>query len=295
MRTRCPNCDTRFRVTPEQLKIRQGQVRCGQCRKVFDALESLEEEITPPPAATPEPEPSAAVPAAGMPEPATQAGEHAVPALPGEAPAIGFVDVAADKPLAEPVVSPDDLGPATVPQEFLAATTPEPEPEPALHDEEESPPPRWPWVIGSLLAAGVLAVQGLLHFRTELAVLAPEIRPALTMLGDAFGLDIGQPRRIELIGIETSDLSPDKDQPGRLQLTATLRNRAPFAQAWPHLELTLTDARDRPVLRRALAPAEYLPPAPAKGFPARGEQAVQLVIELTDTTAAGYRLYLFYP
>ena len=29
------------RITPEQLKSRQGRVRCGQCQNVFNALETL--------------------------------------------------------------------------------------------------------------------------------------------------------------------------------------------------------------------------------------------------------------
>ena len=40
--TTCKHCDARFRVTPEQLNLRQGQVRCGQCHEVFNGFESLE-------------------------------------------------------------------------------------------------------------------------------------------------------------------------------------------------------------------------------------------------------------
>lgn len=35
--TRCPYCDTRFRVTNEQLHVANGKVRCGHCMEVFDA------------------------------------------------------------------------------------------------------------------------------------------------------------------------------------------------------------------------------------------------------------------
>ena len=38
--TRCPGCKTIFRVTPEQLALRDGQVRCGHCRHVFDGRRS---------------------------------------------------------------------------------------------------------------------------------------------------------------------------------------------------------------------------------------------------------------
>jgi predicted Zn finger-like uncharacterized protein len=35
--TRCPQCQTFFRVTPSQLKKAKGKVRCGSCSHVFDA------------------------------------------------------------------------------------------------------------------------------------------------------------------------------------------------------------------------------------------------------------------
>ncbi len=44
MYTQCPQCLTYFQVTPEHLRIAQGNVRCGQCRNVFSALGNLTEE-----------------------------------------------------------------------------------------------------------------------------------------------------------------------------------------------------------------------------------------------------------
>lgn len=34
---RCPACQTAFKVTPEQLAVAKGMVRCGHCQQVFDA------------------------------------------------------------------------------------------------------------------------------------------------------------------------------------------------------------------------------------------------------------------
>lgn len=45
MQTRCPECQTVFRVTPEQLKARAGNVRCGHCQTAFNALDSLLEAL----------------------------------------------------------------------------------------------------------------------------------------------------------------------------------------------------------------------------------------------------------
>jgi hypothetical protein len=52
--------------------------------------------------------------------------------------------------------------------------------------------------------------------------------------------------------------------PGRnklLALQATLRNRAAYVQAYPALELTLTDTNDKVIARRVLQPDEYLLPS----------------------------------
>lgn len=56
--TQCPACSTMFRVVPDQLRISEGWVRCGQCDEVFDAnahLRTLEESASPVPA-NPEPD-----------------------------------------------------------------------------------------------------------------------------------------------------------------------------------------------------------------------------------------------
>jgi len=39
LQTQCPHCQTRFRVTDEQLSVAGGKVRCGSCMKVFHAVE----------------------------------------------------------------------------------------------------------------------------------------------------------------------------------------------------------------------------------------------------------------
>jgi len=39
--TRCPNCNTLFKVTSGQLQLHEGKVRCGQCQAVFSGIEHL--------------------------------------------------------------------------------------------------------------------------------------------------------------------------------------------------------------------------------------------------------------
>lgn len=46
--TRCPACTTLYKVVPDQLRISQGWVKCGQCGEVFDATQHLIEAYTEP-------------------------------------------------------------------------------------------------------------------------------------------------------------------------------------------------------------------------------------------------------
>jgi predicted Zn finger-like uncharacterized protein len=302
MLTRCPSCATTFRISPEQLKARQGRVRCGKCRNVFNALETLVEEppkVAPPaeaaqnPRALPMPAPEQAVPAA----PATQTPAEAAPdARAAVPPAPTFSGDAhpASRPPEEQepsaaTAAPDDAGEPEMLVDF----------EPAFESLLTEEPRRraWPWVLASLLALSALALQAVLHFRVDLAVQFPEAKPALQLLCTYVGCDLPLPRKVELVAIESSDLHPDPADPAQLQLVATLKNRAGFTQAYPHLELTLTDTADKALLRRALAPADYLPkdkPATA-GFAANGDLAVSLTLAVTDLAPVGYRLYVFYP
>jgi hypothetical protein len=80
-------------------------------------------------------------------------------------------------------------------------------------------------------------------------------------------------------------------------LNALLRNRAPFAQEYPDLELTLTDNGDQPVIRRVLEPADYLQErrsAPAAGLAGGAEETVRIYLDTSGVPATGYQLFLFY-
>ncbi|MDX9995458.1 MAG: DUF3426 domain-containing protein [Rhodocyclaceae bacterium] len=312
MLTRCPHCHTAFRVTSGQLKVRQGRVRCGACSEVFDALDSLADEVSlivtpavdnPVPETVAEDEVPVTMEPAALPEPP----EPLEPAEPAEAMPAEDLKVdpeplpgSAPGPEPDPEPEPESRPPQDgekLAEEPPAAAVPAAETLPEAWEgvAETLPPRRWPWAIG-LFALLVLAVAQLAYiYRVELAVLSPELRPALVAGCDLAGCNVPWPRRPELVGIESSDLEPAGGD--RLLLTATLKNRAPFVQEYPHLELTLTDTQDDALLRKVLPPADWLPAgqSAAAGFAARGELAVRLLLEAKDVPAVGYRLYLFYP
>ena len=46
--TRCPNCTSVFKVTPQHLQMQEGNVRCGHCLQIFNSfsdLATLQEEV----------------------------------------------------------------------------------------------------------------------------------------------------------------------------------------------------------------------------------------------------------
>ncbi len=266
MLTRCPACSTAFRVTPEQLKARAGKVRCGHCSAVFNALEMLED--APPAVEAASPPQEAAPPASVETPPAEPVVENSPPvARPGET-AAGSQSVD---------ILLEDIG-----------------------SHAEPPPPRGrllAWSLAVLAVLGIFVVQAAYVFRAELVQAEPDLRPLLQDMCSMLDCDIPLPRKADLVGIEASDLHPDPQQKHLLVLAATLKNRAPFAQEFPHLELTLTDVRDQPVLRKVLSPVEYLAQGVnvREGFAANGDLAVNLWLEAGDAGASGYRLYLFYP
>lgn len=316
MLTRCPGCTTTFRVTPEQVKARHGKVRCGRCQNVFDAIEHLvdavvvapslvEAEAAPTPAVhtashTPAAEPPLESVAQASTEPAAES--DPVPEPPPVEPAPAAIPAAAseliaslpplDVPPAEPPVRTQLLDADTAPGDDILL---QPSPLSTVYAKPAATHVGWPWTVAATLVFVVLIAQLMLAFRVDLAVKYPQVRPVLDMLCEHAGCIVELPSDPDMVSIEASDLHPAKK--GGLELTATLRNRAPHAQAWPQLELTLTDGADKPIVRKVIAPEQYLPATQSAddGFAANGEQAVQLLLDAGTLPAAGYRLYLFYP
>ena len=159
----------------------------------------------------------------------------------------------------------------------------------------------WPAALLLLLA---LAAQAAFSFRGDLVLLFPALKPAAAQVCAEAGCTLPLPQRAELMSIEASDLQADSSNPGVMVLSATLRNRAPFAQTPPALELTLTDTQDQPVARRVLTAADYFARSTSGNsaasvadnlFPAGAEVPVKVFFDASTVKASGYRLYLFYP
>ena len=371
MRTRCPACSTAFRVTPEQLRLRAGKVRCGHCQAVFNAFDELSGEATEPVIEAPVMVDEAGSPVCDGPfdPPATSEPEFVEPGIEVDVEAPERLDEQAEGVPEEPFTAPpviDEFEPAEGQFEIEAEFDAQPEAEqdtpPEAPSVPEDVPPGDPvveaveliqapldqplvespeqsteaarqaglvaareltesasfnrWSAGTLagdglggfesdanrravwpfwLAAIVLLVgllgQLLHYFRTDIVLRFPGMGEVYELAG----ADIPLPRNAALVSIETSDLQADNAR-GLFVLQATLKNRAGYAQAWPALELSLTDTNDAVVSRRVMFAADYLPPGTVSdAFPANGDMPVKLWIEARESGASGYRLYIFYP
>jgi predicted Zn finger-like uncharacterized protein len=189
----------------------------------------------------------------------------------------------------------------------LAAVA-EPPPEQAPEADEplpefmaQPPPPRrglWWALIG--VAGALLVVQAALHYRAEIAAGWPAARSPLQEACRLVGCQIHLPRQVRLLSIDSYEVRPDPKREGVIVLNAVIRNRAPFAQEFPALQLTLTDEVNREVVSRSLMPLEYLAADRARELIARGidpggEAALTVHFDASRAPATGYELVLFYP
>ncbi len=148
---------------------------------------------------------------------------------------------------------------------------------------------------GAVILTLLLVLQGVWNFRNVWAARYPGARPVLVTVCAVMGCKVELPAQIDALAVETGELQTL--DASTFSFTTLLRNQGELVQAWPHLELALTDANDKTLVRRVLAPADYLPPGSlaAKGFAARSEQPVKLFFQLNQIKASGYHLAIFYP
>lgn len=314
--TQCPTCNTRFKITQAQLDARQGLVRCGHCQAVFNATAQLHDDQPSPQLDLPitaEEAPQVLVETASKTEaefvfstdddldfsradsPHTETETSAeITAEVESQPDLHAIDFVGPLPAHETSeISPESADPLTQTPEIILA-----------HDLDEAPavPPKkkraWPWAVGSALLLIMLLGQTAYFFRIELASRLPGLKPALISYCSLLGCTVPLPQKADLMSIESSDLEiADPTLANVITLNAILRNRAPYPQAYPNLELTLTDTEEKAVARRIFRPAEYLKPGEDEnqGLAANRELNVKLNLDTTGLMASGYRLFLFYP
>jgi predicted Zn finger-like uncharacterized protein len=333
MYTRCTHCDTVFRVTPQQLQVSSGKVRCGRCNEVFDAFSSLsaqlpaaQQEVADAPRAVRVEQlaaPSRAMgddahAGASQTEAGTDAGAEQLDGVSADAqasPPAAFTrelaEPAEPRQLARAVATvAEDVGrevpvtSVTAPGATPAAARSEMSAEEdalTLPDElfaKATPAPaHWAWGVGSAALAVLALAQSAWIFATPLANQLPALRPVLESFCAGSGCRVALPRLPDQLFIEASDLQLlDAAHPNEVLLTVTIRNRAAVAQAYPLLELTLTGVANQVTSRKVFQPLEYAEAGSdlVRGIGANQEVAVRLYLSTGNLRPAGYRVYVYF-
>ena len=225
--TTCPFCFTRFIVQQKQVEAQQGEVRCGQCQHVFNAMENSS-------------------------APAEESDSQAA---------------------------------------FLNSAT-------SKKNVRQKPKSK---TLIFLIVLLVLSAMGqMIYFnRTNIAAHWPTTKPRLDKICQALHCRIELPKHAELISLDDTELVKDETHNNVIEFTGLLMNNAPFAQAYPVLELTLTDENNQALGRRKILPEEYLKSGlmsselNTKEFDAGRDARISVHLE-TTLPVAGFKVDVIY-
>lgn len=274
MHIHCTHCNAIHETSSQALLKTSGIVHCPHCGKDFDAVEQLaretaatrmhgriadtdqqqlldldiaQEEIPATRDPSPEaheadartdsiPEISSHEPDDGEPDPE----EHAQP-IPTEPPRPAASD--------DHAPSPDEAVPADAPS-FVGGRVTASSPAHRARNAR--------WLVAVLLTL-LLAGQGIIAERNRLAENGhwrPWLERACAFLACALP-DWHDPAALRIL---TRDVRPHPTVTGALMISASFRNEARWAQAWPRLQLTLSNLDGKAIAQRRFSPEEYLGP-----------------------------------
>jgi predicted Zn finger-like uncharacterized protein len=230
MYAQCPECLTVYKLRAEPLVLGRGRVRCGSCGAEFDVLATLVDEL-----------PKQAFQTLPRQATGTQVPQLSVPALRPQAEQRElFVDfdrtLRAQRPAASAPPAPS----------FVRAAPRRAVPSGGLG-----------WTLGVVVLALGLGAQLAWAYREPL-LKVPRVRTlaaAACARVDCRLPVLSDRRRIALLA---RDVRPHPSVPNALIISATMVNQAEFAQAYPLLEITLSDLDEQRIAMRRFTPEMYV-------------------------------------
>ena len=315
--TQCPHCGTQFRVTLAQLELRDGQVRCGSCREVFNGIDTVFEYTGE----------SAAAPSAGSDthDFSNRMTLFDVGTLGSTTPAVSETNMqeeldALSKAIADLQSKPWAPPPATERTEFaddapissaaLSMTSEQPSFVKEAREQTRDAGGRRVWLwIGIPLLLIALLMQLTWLFRNDIAARSPQASKLLRAACARLHCEIKLPLNLDQLSVSASRLEqappPESasattgngsDAAMPMTLIALLQNNSDTTQTWPALELTLRDSDGTLLVRKVFLAHNYLTPNELReGMPARSEREIRLPLTLTGEPPAGFAVSIFYP
>ena len=300
--TSCPACETQFLLTTEHLKAHRGKVQCGHCEHIFNAknrLTEISDDIHSPA------EYQASIEAHGS--DITQAVDEkpiseVLNVTLGAVPNLNNLD---DLESVKKSNDPHIVNINTTSQPDIVEVYDVDQINAPIYIDDLSTNPKFDkpktklnvWLVLLGLILVILAgLQSVYYLRTSISSDYPQYKPYLVQACAAINCKIDLPKNLEFFALDDSDMQEDYEHKNVIKFSSLLINNAPYAQAYPNIELTLTNTADQPVLRRLIKPSDYLASntnADA-GIDSREEMRINLSINVADVAVAGYRVLILY-
>lgn len=284
MQTRCPQCETVFRVSEEQLALADGQVRCGECDCIFNARDTLVEE----PVEQPRTEAFALEPV----EFDHEATQIAIPGLEAEQDAVDNTDEAIapaveDEATSSPAeqASGDEhdagTGEASPSHGYDAQV---------LYPELGQPPAQQKPVSLAETLAGIVLVLTLLfllimqfaYFQRDSLARHAALRPLLDAMCQAMDCRVTAQRAPQQVRLTSHKVSTHPTHPDALSVSGVIVNEAAFSQAYPVIRLRFLDVSGHLLAQRDFLPREYLPANVNVNGVMQSGEPVNILLELID-------------
>jgi predicted Zn finger-like uncharacterized protein len=245
MYTQCPDCLTIYMIAPEALAQARGSVICKHCTAVFDALRTLTGDLP-----------------VGVQHLAQHESGATVPEL------------------TLPIMRPAAAAAAKIAAR-QAPVQAAPMPEFARAHRAAPAASGRIWKVGIALLLPLLLAQLAWGERREL--LQNLTARALLERGCALvHCTLPLARDAENLVLLSRDVRPHPSVPNALIISATLRNDADVAQAFPTVEITLTDLDEQRIAMRRFRPTEYLGDARTLNAGLGAHASTALVFEVAD-------------
>ncbi len=297
--TQCPACATSFRITPEQIEMAAGAVRCGACLQIFQAgdhmLSRVQEDESEKRLIQADPMiiegfwenweiyVSSAFSSSTVPRSASSKtnlpSSFTYPSEDGER----WVDERNENQAEDEDAQVRLINIRTDPDDLVG-------------DYQESPATNPTWIAGVLLMVLLVAVQMLWSYRDKIAQI-PEYRPWFADFCQATGCAVEPYSDINLLSTTNLVIRSHDSVKKALVIDAILRNSAEFRQKFPVLHLQFRNVKNTVVASRRFRPEEYLA-GELKGMQLiPGNTEVRFSLEIVDPgeNALGYNIEILRP
>lgn len=285
--TRCPECATVYQVTPDQLQVAKGWLRCGQCQHDFDSTGLILAWAGSGAAVTTQVLDAPASERLDIEDLLKREDRASVRARPTASVDLASFEEALSsfKPeIQKTIVELSSAPSVSAASEAMAEST-DPDFQEAIAPKRRSSSVLWVGVLLLCLLSQCLWIE-----RHALMARWPALDAPFKAVCRAIACRPEFLRDVNAMVIDSSSFT-QRDE-GH-ELVWTIRNSGEQALAMTALELTLQDVQGQPLLRRVLLPADVgAPPVLMPGQIWAG----QLLLRVdSKTPVTGYRVLSFYP